>query len=794
MRLINTSTLELRWLTEDEPTPPYAALSHCWGIDEVEYDDLHSNTRDWTQKYGFQKLWGACREAFGSHKLDWLWADTVCINRSSSAELSESINSMYRWYRNCTICLAYLDDIYTASGPPEDLLVSSRWMRRSWTLVELIAPRKLEFYTSKWLLVGSKDSLIPTLTRITQVDQTVLEDAENLGDLSVGKRMSWAAHRSALRIEDIAYSLIGIFGVNMTIIYGEGSRAFIRLQEELLKAFNDESLFAWKATDDQEYRGLFARSPLEFGHLNSPEFATTPWRLPTALRMALTSPTLVCSPAPNKHEGEILMPLAENPGKGFMGIKFRMWRGELVRCDPKQYFYVSINVPSSTREVPVARDVDTRSSKLISQSMTNEPQPQIVQISNSHHGNSFSNENGPFSFQPPGTGYCAPHRGEETESERTGHVLSAAAQSSTGMSLLRGPSLRRTVGTEETSVATPKDDNTSVPSEADDDDDDDEESEESSDYESYLFLSPALEGHPMELDPPFAVLTDALATTALDRFTAWVTGRTASCKRTQTIEGPTVRKRIKAEDFLEHIPVESRELPGDEDTIMVDAPGSRSLACPFYLHDKERHSRCLTRVDLGTIRDLKRHLWTAHRQPYYCPTCGITFARASTRDEHIKARACSPQQWKGTPQGLSEGQLQLLAKRCRSSTSEVDQWFKIWHLIFPETDTPSSSPPRVPRTPYLAGKFEFAVCVARGYWAREGKQVIADFLEERSLRDYEVPDEERNLSALYQIVLDNVIDRLLQQLRDEEDCNVEPRRITLGRMLSSFRKFCSKMM
>ncbi|KAK8073183.1 Vegetative incompatibility protein HET-E-1 [Apiospora phragmitis] len=510
MRLLNTSTLKLRWLPEDEPTPPYAALSHCWGADEVVYDDLQSSS-DWKQKYGFRKLIGACREAFGNHKLDWLWADTVCIDRSSSAELSESINSMYRWYRNCSICLAYLDNKCT-SGPPELLLVNSRWMWRSWTLTELIAPRDLGFYNADWSLLGTKKSLVSTLSRITQIDQTVLEDAENLSDISIGKRMSWAAQRSALKVEDIAYSLLGIFGVSMEIRYGEGSRAFMRLQEELLGTLNDASLFAWKATDTQEY-----------------------------------------------------------------------------------------------------------------------------------------------------------------------HASSG-------------------------------------------------------------------------------------------------------------------RKRIKADDFLEYMPIESRDLPGENDTVIVDAPRSRSFACPFYVRDKEHHLRCLTRADLRTIRDLKKHLWTAHRQPYYCPTCGTTFGRASARDEHIKTRTCSLQQWKGAPQGLSEGQLQqLAAKRCESSTSEVDQWYGIWHLIYPRTDrTDMPSPPNAPRTPYLAGNLEFAVCVVRSYWAKEGKQVIADFLEQRNLRDYDVPDEERNLSALYQLTLDNLVDQVVQTLKDE-DSHVEPSN-TLSNVLSSLRMFCSKLM
>ncbi|KAK8071493.1 HET-domain-containing protein [Apiospora hydei] len=263
MRLLNTSTFQLRRLTEGELAPPYAALSHCWGTDEVVYDDLQNTSIDWSQKHGFRKLMGACAEAVRNHQLDWLWADTVCIDRSSSAELSESINSMYRWYRNCSICLAYMGDACPSSSI-EDALEKSQWMRRSWTLIELIAPRQLHLFSADWSLIGTKNSLISTLSRITQIDQAILEDADTLSDVSIGKRMSWAAQRTASRVEDVAYSLLGIFGLSMPVIYGEGERAFMRLQEELLRTLDDASLFAWKATDDQQYRGLLARSPSEF--------------------------------------------------------------------------------------------------------------------------------------------------------------------------------------------------------------------------------------------------------------------------------------------------------------------------------------------------------------------------------------------------------------------------------------------------------------------------------------------------------------------------------------------------
>ncbi|KAK8071494.1 hypothetical protein PG997_011697 [Apiospora hydei] len=262
----------------------------------------------------------------------------------------------------------------------------------------------------------------------------------------------------------------------------------------------------------------------------------------------------------------------------------------------------------------------------------------------------------------------------------------------------------------------------------------------------------------------------------------------ASVTLAQGIDAPPSSKRLKAECFLEHTKIESRELAGEDDTVIVETPGSSLFACPFYLHNKIRYLPCLTRTDLRTIRDLKQHLWTAHRQPYYCPTCSSTFPRASARDQHIKDRTCSLQEWNGPPQGLSEAQLQTLATRCKPGTTETNQWYDIWNLV----DTPKaddSSPQNAPWTPYLTGKLESAVCITRDFWAQRGKFVIAEFLEQRNLRDYHVPDEERNLAALYQITLDSVIDQLVQLFKDD-DLHVEPN-TTMSKLLSSLRNFCS---
>lgn len=148
---------------------------------------------------------------------------------------------MFRWYQNAKVCYAYLADVAN-----KDEFSSSRWFSRGWTLQELIAPKVVRFYSSDWTLLGLKSELCHLLQEITEIDAFVLETGL-FSQVCIAKRMSWASRRETTRIEDRAYSLMGIFDVNMPLIYGEGPKAFTRLQHEILRVSDDQSLFAWGA-------------------------------------------------------------------------------------------------------------------------------------------------------------------------------------------------------------------------------------------------------------------------------------------------------------------------------------------------------------------------------------------------------------------------------------------------------------------------------------------------------------------------------------------------------------------
>jgi len=278
---------------EGSSIPPYAILSHRWEGEEITYQEMSdrapttgtrfrfANEQEvkiriaaTERKSGFQKIQKCCEQAL-EDMIEYVWVDTCCIDKSSSAELSEAINSMYAWYQRSVVCYAYLADVHTwptykredangawagtfdvwdylaANGgalrspwktPGEDValqrldpiarVMSSNWWTRGWTLQELIAPSEIVFYANNsagWSKIGDRHTLLDLVAKRTGIEHRILLGGDVM-QCSVAQRMSWASERETTRIEDLAYCLLGLFGVNMPLLYGEGSKAFLRLQ------------------------------------------------------------------------------------------------------------------------------------------------------------------------------------------------------------------------------------------------------------------------------------------------------------------------------------------------------------------------------------------------------------------------------------------------------------------------------------------------------------------------------------------------------------------------------------
>jgi Heterokaryon incompatibility protein (HET) len=263
MRLIHTETLKFHEFLDSE-IPKYAILSHTWGKEEVTFEDTSSPLASFQWKTGYIKIKNTCRMAL-ENRLKYVWIDTCCINKGSSAELTESINSMFRWYKNAEVCYVHLEDL-SLLDLQNNRLPSCRWFTRGWTLQELLAPSIIQFYDRDWNYLGSKSDFMSVISRTTGIPISILKGQIKLEKCSIATRMSWAAHRQTSRIEDTAYCLLGIFDVNMPLIYGEGIKAFRRLQEEIMKINNDMTIFAWKKLESQTQQdlSLFAISPKAF--------------------------------------------------------------------------------------------------------------------------------------------------------------------------------------------------------------------------------------------------------------------------------------------------------------------------------------------------------------------------------------------------------------------------------------------------------------------------------------------------------------------------------------------------
>ncbi|KAK0710695.1 heterokaryon incompatibility protein-domain-containing protein, partial [Lasiosphaeris hirsuta] len=260
MRLINTATLEFTEFIGSQ-LPAYGILSHTWEAGEATFEDAQAGLLRSGTSQGFHKVRKAC-ELARDDGLDYCWADTCCIDKSSSSELTEAINSMFQWYASADVCFAFLSDLAPDDGI--GALAGCRWFTRGWTLQELIAPRELRFYDRDWVLRGTKGDHAAIVSEITLVGESILLGHKALNSMPVGRRMSWAAGRQTTRPEDKAYCLLGIFDVNMPLIYGEGQRAFTRLQDEIIRQSNDLSIFLWTSTCGNRYRGILAESPDEF--------------------------------------------------------------------------------------------------------------------------------------------------------------------------------------------------------------------------------------------------------------------------------------------------------------------------------------------------------------------------------------------------------------------------------------------------------------------------------------------------------------------------------------------------
>jgi len=246
MRLLqynNDGDFSLTEFFEGDIPKKYAILSHRWGAEEVTFKDLTDGTSKGKAGYGKIQF---CGEQARRDGLQYFWVDTCCIDKSNAVELQEAINSMFRWYQNAAKCYVYLSDVSTRGRKASDRFSeytwesafrSSRWFTRGWTLQELLAPGpdSVEFFSQERDRLGDKRTLEPQIHEITGIPITALRGTP-LSQFDVDDRLLWAETRQTTREEDRAYSLFGIFDIQIPLRYGEGrDKALKRLREEIDK-------------------------------------------------------------------------------------------------------------------------------------------------------------------------------------------------------------------------------------------------------------------------------------------------------------------------------------------------------------------------------------------------------------------------------------------------------------------------------------------------------------------------------------------------------------------------------
>ncbi|KAK5679849.1 hypothetical protein LTS10_007797 [Elasticomyces elasticus] len=289
MRLLNTTTLEFEEFFDTEQVKhKYSILSHCWSQDrsqpEVSHQAFLSKSYD-ENGAGYQKIRRCC-ELSKERGHVYTWIDTCCVDKTSSAELSETINSMFAWYRDSAECYVFMDDLsvdvlaeveeidaegHWRQGLGREAITDvyaftdSGWFARGWTLQELLAPRNVLFYNVNARFLGTKSDLAAPIAHATGIDSAIIRGQQNIFDTSIAQRMSWASARKTTRLEDTAYCMLGIFDVNMPLLYGERKKAFARLQEAIIRQSDDQSIFAWGLGKDQMYvTSVLAAEPSAF--------------------------------------------------------------------------------------------------------------------------------------------------------------------------------------------------------------------------------------------------------------------------------------------------------------------------------------------------------------------------------------------------------------------------------------------------------------------------------------------------------------------------------------------------
>lgn len=743
MWLINVYTMQLEHFPGHE-MPIYAILSHTWAKEdeEVKFDELGAKQNSaWQHKSGGVKIKNMCQR---TKELDihYAWVDTCCIDNSSSTEVSEAINIMFRLYQDAAICFVHLQGTsMQEESDVTELLSQSKWFTRGWTLQELIAPQKVRFYDQNWSIIGDKSSdwMLGCLSKITRIYEKVLRDGNRMHDVSIGTRLSWAAGRQTSRVEDTAYSLLGICGVKMPIHYGEGPSAFRRLQREIIKSSNDTSILAWISLDCEEARDFLADSPDEFllfSEANSfleacnwtRRYTLTKegWRIDAAPFGDLSDSTIDWDQMGKEHSKVTVNTygvLIHQIGGIFVRTRLQklvILNGILVNRSRVVHLKMHERTPYTTQICPIAPISDfyleayhifdgfTYDGALRGQNDNLMDNIRLAELGDSH---TTAQNVGSYPFKSAFFQEVHEPRTEITPCPDTSHfdsdnnIIASYADSHSISSRSEGDDISLPIPENLSWIL-----------------------DDLVDSSMRMFFQTLIQ----EIGCPWKVLhVDIMATNSKDvaEFTATLT---TQC----------------------HLPDGRIECVRGIDLYNTYAwkKGHHvtSFSCHFYKKDPKRYEDCRLKGTSG-ISSLRRHILRKHRQPPYCPTCFKAFGLVSERDQHIVMRDCTPET-SGHIEGISDHQASLIRKDGESRNEET-RWYYLWNVIFPESQKPQSA--------YTDNSIDKLCLIFQSFWRAKGQLVSAFLLKQKGFLEWESLDEERNLDSVYSLILTDVTNKYL---------------------------------
>lgn len=780
MHLLNTETLELHDFAG--PLPSYSVLSHAHGNDDIAFKDFR-NPEILPHKPGFYRLRQACSQAL-SHGSKWLWSDAVCIDRDSSAALTEAFNSLAKIHRDCTFSIVYLEDLPPGDcldGDLEKRLANCAWLRNVWVLPQLILPKRSFIYNRNWTEIGTKASLALELSSATSIEKSVLINPSALGEYSIAKRISWASQLEASRPEDRAFALLGILGVHMPIVYGEGHLAFTRLQEEILRDTTDYSLFAWRPGVPQEYRGLLAYSPAEFQHFH--KGPNGPFRIRGEVQPI--SAGIIIHAHFHKVGHDIVLPLENTEGFIYSIRLSKSGHGFVRTCSTStislgQFSWLqqpSKMDPESDPKHPergsgqgvvlrvcVKRDVTTSSCDTANEPppgtrSAHEPLSPADSVLSSPWESRCHYSPTPSSSHDtdPETNHqkvSSPNLVEGIKQVEDSEVSIAGTQAGSIDEIDIHPSCglncERRIETSKWVYASAGSENSSAT---------DArvcvQGRGSSISTDGISVAAATSTpRTLDADHPLLAAVPILVDSLMKRFDSQPYKE--SPKRSIICQNIQGRKRTRLSCSESYVDVQQPLDSEDIDNPVVQHMRERdtNFACPFYLRDKQSHRICLTRYQLRNMEDVREHLWAVHRQPLFCPTCGQTFTKTPDCNSHIRSRICNRQSTFPTFQGVTISQIQELARQADLPLSMESRWFAMWQTIFPHAEMPPSW--------LYTTEAELIVCALREFWSKHKHSIVESFLKSHVLQVHTLSDEGEVLEELYNTVLNEGIDKILE--------------------------------